>query len=84
MSAIRELRAQLGQSQAQFAVHFHVNQATISRWETIGVPDRILVDSLPFIEAVMTRIRANMREAQEDVACTQNLPNPSTEPASTD
>jgi transcriptional regulator with XRE-family HTH domain len=89
MSIIRELRAQLGQSQAQFAVHFHVNQATISRWENIGVPDKVLVDSEPFIDATLRRIRINymtipLETPQEEAACTPNSPEPSTEPASTD
>jgi len=35
---IRELRAQLGESQAAFAARLGVTQPTIWRWEKNGVP----------------------------------------------
>lgn len=37
---IRHLRKQLRESQTAFGKRFGVNQATISRWETFGVPNR--------------------------------------------
>jgi DNA-binding transcriptional regulator YiaG len=35
---LREAREGLGESQAEFAARLGVNQTTVSRWETGGVP----------------------------------------------
>ena len=37
---IKAVRASLGESQAAFAARFGVDQATIHRWETDGLPKR--------------------------------------------
>ena len=34
----KRIRDERGETQAEFAVHFGVNQATIQRWETRGFP----------------------------------------------
>jgi DNA-binding transcriptional regulator YiaG len=39
-AAIRATREQLGENQAKFAKRFGVNQCTISRWETEGLPTK--------------------------------------------
>jgi DNA-binding transcriptional regulator YiaG len=35
---IKRKRKQLGETQAEFAQHFHVDQSTIARWETGSRP----------------------------------------------
>lgn len=37
---IKRVRLARKESQEAFAVHFGVDQSTIHRWETVGVPDR--------------------------------------------
>jgi DNA-binding transcriptional regulator YiaG len=37
---IKNARNKLGESQETFAARFGVDQSTVHRWETIGVPDR--------------------------------------------
>lgn len=37
---IKAIRATLGESQAAFGLRFGVNQSTIQRWETHGIPER--------------------------------------------
>lgn len=37
---IKRVRLSREESQEAFAAHFGVDQSTIHRWETIGVPDR--------------------------------------------
>ncbi len=37
---VKDARERLGESQEQFAERFHVDQTTVHRWETKGVPDR--------------------------------------------
>ncbi len=37
-SDIKKIRERRGESQAAFAAHFGVDQSTIHRWETRGVP----------------------------------------------
>lgn len=37
---IRAVRKHLGESQAAFAARFGVDQSTVHRWETEGVPSR--------------------------------------------
>jgi len=37
---IKAVRERLGESQEKFAERFGVDQCTISRWETDGLPDR--------------------------------------------
>ena len=37
---IKAARERLGESQAEFARRFHVDQATVHRWEAKGVPER--------------------------------------------
>lgn len=38
--ALKKIRGDLGESQTTFAERFGVDQATVSRWETEGPPDR--------------------------------------------
>lgn len=37
---IKRVRMNRKESQEAFAVHFCVDQSTVHRWETIGVPER--------------------------------------------
>ena len=37
---IKRVRQSRGESQEAFAAHFGVDQSTIHRWETVGVPNR--------------------------------------------
>lgn len=37
---IKRIRLALGENQTKFAKRFGVDQSTIHRWETYGVPDR--------------------------------------------
>lgn len=37
---IRDARAKVSESQEVFATRFGVDQSTVHRWETIGVPER--------------------------------------------
>lgn len=37
---IRQAREQLGESQAEFGRRFGVDQSTVHRWETDGLPNR--------------------------------------------
>jgi DNA-binding transcriptional regulator YiaG len=37
---LKKVRGDLGESQTTFAERFGVDQATVSRWETEGPPDR--------------------------------------------
>lgn len=39
-SDIRQARGRLGESQTEFGTRFGVDQSTIHRWETDGLPDR--------------------------------------------
>lgn len=41
---IKTARERLGETQAQFAKRFRVNQATVSRWEVYGPTDRGLTE----------------------------------------
>lgn len=54
--AFRAARARLGESQTTFADRFGVDQATISRWETEGPPERGVAAKL--IERVLGDIEA--------------------------
>jgi DNA-binding transcriptional regulator YiaG len=54
----RAARARLGESQTTFAGRFGVDQATISRWETEGPPERGVAAKL--IERVMSEIEARV------------------------
>jgi len=42
---IRTARARLGESQAEFARRFEVDQSTIARWEANGLPERGLLQT---------------------------------------
>lgn len=58
---INSQRLRIGETQAEFAKHFGVNQSTIHRWETEGIPrtgrTRILIDlMLPKIRRMKPRI----------------------------
>lgn len=53
---LRATRARLGESQTTFAERFGADQATISRWETEGPPDRGMAAKL--IERVMGELGA--------------------------
>lgn len=37
---IKSIRKKLGENQTAFAARFGVDQATLSRWETKGIPER--------------------------------------------
>lgn len=37
---VKAARTRLGETQAAFALRFGVDQATIHRWETDGIPER--------------------------------------------
>jgi DNA-binding transcriptional regulator YiaG len=37
---VRSARTQLGETQAAFGSRFSVDQSTVHRWETVGVPER--------------------------------------------
>lgn len=52
---LRAERERIGESQAEFAARFGVNQSTIHRWETEGVPEKGLSRTL--IERVLPEIR---------------------------
>lgn len=54
--ALKEVRTRLGESQTTFAERFGVDQATVSRWETEGPPDRGLAAKL--LERVLGEIEA--------------------------
>lgn len=60
---IKAARKKLGESQAAFGSRLGVNQATIHRWETFGIPERGATRVA--IESVL----AGLREQQE---CPQN------------
>ena len=55
---IKTVRTRLGETQAEFALRFGVDQATIHRWETDGVPARgtarlaveKVLESLPVVQ----------------------------------
>ena len=59
---IKRLREERGESQTAFAAHFGVNQSTVQRWETRGIPDtalgRLIVERLlPELMPKKKRIR---------------------------
>lgn len=49
-SDIKAIRIRLGESQTEFARRFGVNQSTVHKWETKGLPNRgtarVAVESL--------------------------------------
>lgn len=56
---LRAARAALGESQKTFAARFGVEQATVSRWETEGPPDRGVTAKL--LERVLGELAAEVR-----------------------
>lgn len=58
---IRTARERAGESQAQFAVRFGVNQSTIHRWETDGPPPG--GPARKMIEQVVAQIGADAEAA---------------------
>jgi transcriptional regulator with XRE-family HTH domain len=40
---IKKIREARGETQAEFGVHFGVDQSTIHRWETKGIPDHSMI-----------------------------------------
>lgn len=52
--AIKAARERLGESQAEFAKRFGVDQSAVSRWETQGVPGR--GPAAAFVERVLAEI----------------------------
>ena len=61
---IKRLREERGESQTVFAAHFGVDQSTIHRWETYGIPDtafgRLILDRvLPNLLPKKKRIRGS-------------------------
>jgi transcriptional regulator with XRE-family HTH domain len=57
--ALKHARERLGESQAEFAKRFGVDQSAVSRWETQGVPSRGPA------EAIVERVLAELGEAAE-------------------
>jgi DNA-binding transcriptional regulator YiaG len=57
---IRSAREKLGESQEDFAKRFGVDQTTLSRWETMGVPAR--GTSKRLVERVLYEIREQSTE----------------------
>ncbi len=53
---LKSVRDRLGESQTRFAERFGVDQATVSRWETAGPPDRGIAAKL--IERVLDELSA--------------------------
>jgi transcriptional regulator with XRE-family HTH domain len=51
---VRLTRKRLGESQADFAKHFKVNQSTIHRWETGKLPIEGIIEI--GVEAVLARL----------------------------
>lgn len=56
---LKKVRSDLGESQTTFAERFGVDQATVSRWETEGPPDRGMAAKL--IERVLGDLSAEAR-----------------------
>lgn len=56
--SIKEARHRLGESQEAFARRMGVDQATVSRWETRGLPDR------GFTREVVERRLADLEAAE--------------------
>lgn len=57
---IRRARQLRKESQWAFAAHFGVDQSTIHRWETVGVPDGLVSIG---IEKVLTDLTSHPQEA---------------------
>lgn len=57
--AIRAARERVGESQADFARRFGVDQSIVSRWETKGVPERGPA------QALIERVLAELSEAAQ-------------------
>lgn len=57
--ALKKVRIDLGESQTTFAGRFGVDQATVSRWETEGPPDRGMAAKL--IERVLGDLSVEAR-----------------------
>jgi DNA-binding transcriptional regulator YiaG len=51
---IKATRERLGESQAEFAKRFGVDQSALSRWETQGVPVRGPAEAI--VERVLTEL----------------------------
>jgi DNA-binding transcriptional regulator YiaG len=51
---IKAIREKLGETQAAFAERFGVDQATVHRWETRGLPTRTLTQRA--IKAVLAQL----------------------------
>jgi DNA-binding transcriptional regulator YiaG len=60
---IRVARARLGEDQTAFASRFNVDQATISRWEREGLPDK--GPSMRLAEYVLAELSAQASQAAE-------------------
>ena len=60
---IRAARKALNESQAAFATRFGVNQATVHRWETEGLPERGTARLM--VEQVLETLRVSAQEAAE-------------------
>lgn len=58
-SDIARARRQLGETQAEFAVHFGVCQTTVHRWEKIGVSTRVTT------QMAMTRILSELKKSRK-------------------
>lgn len=57
---LKQTRLALGEDQETFASHFGVNQSTVHRWETLGIPTR--GTSAIAVERVMVDLRARALE----------------------
>lgn len=58
--AIKTARERLGESQAEFAKRFGVDQSAVSRWETHGVPARGPAEKM--VERVLTDLAQEAAE----------------------
>jgi transcriptional regulator with XRE-family HTH domain len=59
---VKRTREKLGESQAEYAKHFKVNQSTIHRWETGKLPIEGIVEI--GVEAVLARLAYTFVERQ--------------------
>jgi DNA-binding transcriptional regulator YiaG len=59
---IKNARERIGESQEDFAKRFGIDQATLSRWETTGVPER--GPGRKIVERVLFELREASRCAQ--------------------
>ena len=59
---IKRVRRARGESQSEFAKHFGVDQSTIHRWETYGIPERGMTP------VAVDRILKDIKQLSRDAA----------------